>query len=147
MWFNSFHLFLFWLWWVFAAVWASRLQTVGAALRCGAWASHCSGLSRRRAWALVAACRSRAWAQQPWHMDLVPLRRVGSSLTGGRTCVPCITRQILNLWTTREALSFHLLLFCNLCITLHSKWVSHRQHLIDSQFLKIKAHNLPFWYV
>ena len=32
----------------------------------------------------------------PWHVDL-------SSPSRDWTCVPCITRQILNLWTTREA--------------------------------------------
>ena len=31
------------------------------------------------------------------------LRHVGSSQTMDRTCVPCIGRQILNHWTTREA--------------------------------------------
>ena len=33
----------------------------------------------------------------------VALRHVRSSQTMDRTCVPCIGRQILNHWTTREA--------------------------------------------
>ena len=58
MWFNSFHLFLFRPWWVFAAVCGLLpLQTVGAAPRGGAQASHCSGSSCRRARAPVAARR------------------------------------------------------------------------------------------
>ena len=130
----------------------------------------CAGFSRCRQWGLLLVvvlelltavaplvaehghqlqlAGSRAWAQQLWHMDLVALPPVGSSPTRAQTCVPCIARQILNPRTTREALSFHLLLFCNLFISLYSKYVSHRQYLIDSQFLKIKAHNLLFtWYV
>ena len=35
-------------------------------------------------------------------MGLVALWHVGSSRTRDRTCVPCIGRQILNHWTTRE---------------------------------------------
>ena len=33
---------------------------------------------------------------------LAALWRVGSSQTRAQTCVPCIGRQILNHWTTRE---------------------------------------------
>ena len=39
----------------------------------------------------------------PWHAK--------SSLTSGQTCVPCNGRQILNHWTTREALVFMFLDF------------------------------------
>ena len=37
-------------------------------------------------------------------MGLTAPRHVGSSQTRDRTLVPCIVRQILNHWTTREAL-------------------------------------------
>ena len=36
--------------------------------------------------------------------DLVVLQHVGSSHTRNRTCVPCVARHIINLWTCREAL-------------------------------------------
>ena len=42
-------------------------------------------------------------------MGLVAPRHVGSSRTRGRTCVPCIGRQILNHCTTREVLNGLLL--------------------------------------
>ena len=44
------------------------------------------------------------WAQQLWCEDLVAPQNVGSSWTRDRTGVLCIARQILNHWTTREAL-------------------------------------------
>jgi len=34
---------------------------------------------------------------------LIAPRHVGSSQTRNQICVPCIGRQILNRWTTREA--------------------------------------------
>ena len=37
-----------------------------------------------------------------WRMNFVALRHVESSWIRDRTCVPCIGRQILNCWTTRE---------------------------------------------
>ena len=51
---------------------------------------------------------SRAQARQPWHTGLVAPRPVGFSRTRARTHVPCIGRQILNHWTTREVLGFSL---------------------------------------
>ena len=44
----------------------------------------------------------RARAQWLWRTGLAPLRHVESPRTRDRTCVPCIGRQILNHWTTRE---------------------------------------------
>ena len=35
-------------------------------------------------------------------MGSVAAQHVGSSWTRGRTCVPCIGKQTLNPWTTRE---------------------------------------------
>ena len=46
----------------------------------------------------------RAQAQQLWHMGLVALQHVGSSWTRDWTCRPCLDRQILNHWTTRQVL-------------------------------------------
>ena len=83
---------------------------MGATLRCGAWASHCSGFSCCRARALgawasvVVACGlqqlwltgCRAQPQWFWRMGLVAPRHVGSSQTRARTHVPCIGRRILN---------------------------------------------------
>ena len=39
-----------------------------------------------------------------WCTGLAAPRHVGSSWTRVQTCVPCIGRQILNHWTTREVL-------------------------------------------
>ena len=41
---------------------------------------------------------------------LVALRHVGSSQTRNQVCVPCIKRQILNHWITREAQEFSVLI-------------------------------------
>ena len=48
--------------------------------------------------------------------DSCPLQHVGSSHTRDQTCVPCIGRQILNHWNTREVLA--LLLTSYMCISL-----------------------------
>ena len=83
--------FTYWLRWVFVAAWTfygfgeRRLLS-----SCAVRVSHGDDLSCYRAQAL--ACRSSA---APQH--------VGSSRTRDRTDVPCITRWILNHWTTREA--------------------------------------------
>ena len=44
-----------------------------------------------------------------WYMVLVVLWHVGSSQTSNGTGVPCIARQILNNWTTREVHPFLIL--------------------------------------
>ena len=98
--FLNFYLFIF----IFGCVGSSflcegflQLRQAGATLHCGAWASHCRGLS---------CCRAQApdaQAQQLWLTGLVALRHVGSSQTRARTRVPCISRQILNRCATREA--------------------------------------------
>ena len=52
---------------------------------------------------LLQSMSSRARRlQQLWHMGSVALQHVKSSRTRDRTCVPCIDRQTLNHWTTRE---------------------------------------------
>ena len=63
---------------------------------CGARTSCCSGFSvEHRLWVLGL--------RQSWCTGLAVPWNVGSSQTRGRTSVPCIARQILNHWTTREA--------------------------------------------
>ena len=61
-----------------------------------------SGLS----WGTWDLCCCSAWALEHMSSGLVAPRHVGiwdlSSLTRGQTCILCIARQILNLWTTRE---------------------------------------------
>ena len=69
-----------------------QLRQVGATLHCGAQASHYRGLS---------CCGAQA--QQLWLTGLVAPWHVGSSQTRAQTRVPCISRQILNHCTTREA--------------------------------------------
>ena len=80
-------------------------------LCCCAWAS-----SSGREWGLLSSCSvwallwlllfwsmsSRAWAQKLWFMGLVAPWHVDSSQTRDQTHVPCIGRQILNHWTSRE---------------------------------------------
>ena len=70
--------------WVF-----SSCSDCGATLLCGMWASHCSGLSCYRAWALGTWVSVQLWLAglvAPWH--------VRSSQTRDRTCVPCIGRWV-----------------------------------------------------
>ena len=45
---------------------------------------------------------SKAQAQSLWHTGLIAPTQVGSSQTRGWTGIPCIVRQILNHWKTRE---------------------------------------------
>ena len=100
----------FWLCWIFVAAqtflqlwclgfslqWFLLLQSTGSRhtgfSSCGMWA--------QQLWLLG----SRAQAQQLWHVGLVAPRHVESSGTRDQTHVPCISRQILNHQTTREAL-------------------------------------------
>ena len=89
-------------------------------LRCYAWAfSSCSEqgyspcraqASPRSGFSCWGARALGAQAQQLRRMGLAALRHVGSSQTRDWTHVPCISRQILNHWTTREAPA-HLLLW------------------------------------
>ena len=44
------------------------------------------------------------WAQELWYTGLVALWHAESSWTRDQTRVPCIGRQILNHWTTRQVL-------------------------------------------
>ena len=72
---------------------------------CGAWASHCSGLSCCRAQALGCVGFSGwcTWSQELWCTGLVASRYVGSPQTRNQTGVLCLARWTLNCWTTRDA--------------------------------------------
>ena len=72
----------------------SSCSELGLLSSCGAQASHCGGLS--------CGGGSRVLAQQIWHSGFSCPRHVGSSWTRDQTCVPCIGRQILIHWTTKE---------------------------------------------
>ena len=90
-----------------------QLRRAGAALHCGAWASHCGGFSCgaralvTEALVVVALRLSSCGlqAQQLWCTGFVAPKYVGSSRTRVRTRVPCIGRRILNHCATRKALS------------------------------------------
>ena len=59
-------------------------------------------------------------------MRLVALRHVGSSWSRDRTCVPCIGRQILNHWITREALGHFFVVAAEEGDAIIIKWVEAR---------------------
>ena len=77
----------------FSLQWLLLLWSIG---------SRCMGFS---------SCGTRA--QQLWCMGLVAPRHVGSSRARDQTCVPCISRQILNHCATRKSLNFDF--SCFLC--------------------------------
>ena len=69
--------------------------------------SGCSTLA-----SLVAEHGLQGAGFRSWCAGFVALRRVGSPWTRDRTRVPCIGRQILNHWTTREVLLIFLVSPC-----------------------------------
>ena len=100
---NLFILFyLFWLRWVFVAAHGlSLVAASGAALRCGAWASHCDGFSCCGAQALdvqasvvvargLSSCGSWAYLLRGmWNLPRPGLEPVSPALVGGfLTTVP-----------------------------------------------------------
>ena len=90
-----------------------QLRRAGAALRCGARASHGGGFllqSRGSRRVGFRSCGSRA--QQLWRTGLVAPRHVGSSRTRARTCVPCISGRILNHCATRQVPIQHICIDC-----------------------------------
>ena len=108
----------FWLRWVFIAVRGLSLAAVSrgySSLWCTGFSLQCLLLlwSRDSRFAGFSSCGtraqqlwltgSRAQIQQLWRMGLVAPWHVGSSQTRARTRVPCISRQILNHYATREA--------------------------------------------
>ena len=85
---------------------------------CGAWAYPCGVLARRGARALGFQ------AQQLWHTGLVAPWHVISSWTKDRICIPCIGRQILNHWTSREVPPFFKCIMHDACTSI----VEMRKH-------------------
>ena len=100
------------------------MRRAGATLHRGARASHYRGLS------CCGAQTPDAQAQQSWLTGLVAPRHVGSSQTRARTCVPHISRQILNHCATREALAF---LFNDR---------NRRKYFADEQVTCLRSHSL-----
>ena len=96
-----------------------QLRRAEATLHRGARASHYRGLS------CCGAQAPDAQAQQLWHTGLVAPRHVGSSQTRARTRVPCIGRQILNHWATREAPKFYFLK-----MSLNDTFVKYSKYLL-----------------
>ena len=86
----------FWLHWVFTA--AHGLSLVVARRDCS---SLCVDLLQWRPLLQSAGSRGH-WLQWSQLTVLVAPQHVGSSLTRDWICVPCISRQILKHWTTRE---------------------------------------------
>ena len=74
-------------------------------------------------WGFVAALAFSSWdkwsllfiavhrLQWLWHRGLVASKPVGFPQTRDWTCVPCIGKQILNHWTTREVRRVLLLMY------------------------------------
>ena len=88
----------FWLRWVFVA--ASRLSLAVASI---CYSLVMCGLLTEVASLAVAFGLQCTLAQHLWLAGSAALWLVGSLQIRDRTLVPCISRQILNHWTTREA--------------------------------------------
>ena len=101
-----------------------QLWRAGATLHRGVRASRYRGLS------CCGAQAPDAQAQQLWLTGLVASRRVGSSQTRARTCVPCIGRQILNHCATREAPNVCFMISFLFCSTnSRYKQIKSKMHL------------------
>ena len=78
------------------------VESAGATLHCGAWASHCRGLSLQSTGSRrvgFSTCSTRL-------SSCGALLHMASSQTGDRTCVPCVYRQVLIHQTAMEVLAF-----------------------------------------
>ena len=62
--------------------------------------------------------------QQLWHMALIALLHVGSSWSKDRTYISCISRRILNHWTTREVHEKALVEYTFLLRRRKMTWIS-----------------------
>ena len=96
LWFFFPNFVYLWLCWVFTA--ARGLSLVVARRDCS---SLCVDLLQWRPLLQSAGSRGH-WLQWSQLTVLVAPQHVGSSLTRDWICVPCISRQILKHWTTRE---------------------------------------------
>ena len=125
----------------------SLIQASGSMLYCGAWASHCCGISCYRTqalgmWASVVEAHGQQWwllGSKVWHMSLAAWQHIESSQTRDSTPVPCIGRQILYHWAIREVFTYllcmariHLLTLLPLlgvrtcCVPSSAHWVMGR---------------------
>ena len=93
--------FYFWLHWVFMAVLRLSLVEVRRLLIEVAPLAAELRLQGTRAQQLWLT-GSGVWAQYLWCMGLVLLPHVQYSQTRDQTCFPCLGRQILSHWTTKE---------------------------------------------
>ena len=118
-----------------------------ATLYCGAWASHCCGISCCRAqtlgmWASVVAARGQQWwllGSKLWHVSLAASQHIESSRTRHPAPVSFIGRRILYHWAIREGFTYlscvartHLLTLLPLlgvrtfCVPSSAHWVMGR---------------------
>ena len=128
-------LIYFWLCWVFVSVRGLSVVVASGGHSSSRWA----GLSL--SWPLLLGAQAPdAQAQQLWLMGLVAPRHVGSSQTRARTRFPCIDRQILNHWATREALYDLFYNECFLdCILIHVTSTMAFISLMDFVFLPFSS--------
>ena len=124
-----------WLCWVFVSVRGLSVVVASGGHSSSRWA----GLSL--SWPLLLGAQAPdAQAQQLWLMGLVAPRHVGSSQTRARTRFPCIDRQILNHWATREALYDLFYNECFLdCILIHVTSTMAFISLMDFVFLPFSS--------
>ena len=113
-----------------------RMAVLG--LRRSAWA-RCSGFSCHRAWALGTGDFSSCsmWAQQLQCTELVAPWHLRSSQTRDWTHVPCISRQILYHWPTREAASSVLDRPVQWALDQASDWALVQSTLLSSSSLQL----------
>ena len=104
--------------------------------------SLCAGFSLwRLGWLWSAG--SRLLGLWLWHMGSVVPRRVGSSQTRDGTCVPCLGRQILSHWTTREVqLGCFLILSCVSCF-----YILEINSLLIASFANIFSYSVGCFFV
>ena len=102
---TSFFYFYFWLCWVIV-----NAQGFSLVVTSRGYSLWCVGFSLW--WLLLLwSVGSRTWGlQQLWHMGLVAQWHAGPSWTWNWTPVPCIGRQVINQWITREVPVTHFLL-------------------------------------
>lgn len=110
--------------WAWAFLWLWR---AGAALHSSAQAAPCSGVSccRPRVPAHSGFSSGSVWAQELWPLCLVALRHMGSSWPRDQTHIPCIDRQMLHHWATKE---FHVLLLPYFL----AKFISSNSRCVDA---------------
>ena len=114
------YIFLFLFIYLFLAVLGLRF-CARAFSSCGEWGPLFIAVCRPLHYHGLSCCRAQApdaQAQWLWLTGPVAPRHVGSSQTRARTCVPCISRQILNHCTTKEAPLYILASFMKNKVTI-----------------------------